>query len=114
MVEEREATTVVPPSDVLTVDAAGNLCIAVAQAARAAAPFDHARPLDEQCAGIEADPIALEIMWGRLVNVTEEMWSTVIRTAFSLTISEAQDFACELLDENGDKLVHSPRADSSI
>ncbi len=22
----------------------------------------------------------------------------------------AQDFACELLDENGDKLVHSPRA----
>ena len=49
-------------------------------------------------------------MWGRLVNVTEEMWSTVVRTAFSLTISEAQDFACELLDENGDKLVHSPRA----
>ena len=49
-------------------------------------------------------------MWSRLVNVTEEMWSTVVRTAFSLTMSEAQDFACELLDANGDTLAHSPRA----
>ena len=36
--------------------------------------------------------------------------STVIRTAFSLIISEAQDFACELLDAKGEPLVHSPRA----
>ena len=53
-------------------------------------------------ARIEADPIALEIMWSRLVNVVEEMWLTVCRTAFSLVISEAQDFACELLDPHGE------------
>ena len=53
---------------------------------------------------IEADPITLEIMWSRLVTVVDEMWLTVIRTAFSLIISEAQDFACELLDANGETL----------
>ena len=60
--------------------------------------------------GIEADPISLEIMWSRLVNVVEEMWLTVCRTAFSLVISEAQDFACEMLDPDGETLAHSPRA----
>ena len=33
------------------------------------------------------------------------MWLTVIRTAFSLVISEAQDFACELLDPEGETLA---------
>jgi 5-oxoprolinase (ATP-hydrolysing)/N-methylhydantoinase A len=49
-------------------------------------------------------------MWSRLVNVVEEMWLTVCRTAFSLVISEAQDFACDLLDPEGETLAHSPRA----
>ena len=49
-------------------------------------------------------------MWSRLVNVVEEMWLTVCRTAFSLVISESQDFACELLDPDGETLAHSPRA----
>jgi 5-oxoprolinase (ATP-hydrolysing)/N-methylhydantoinase A len=110
LVEEREATTVIPPGDSAVVDASGNLRIAVALATRPAETVDPAAPVGEQCERIEADPIGLEIMWGRLVNVTEEMWSTVVRTAFSLTMSEAQDFACELLDEQGDKLVHSARA----
>jgi 5-oxoprolinase (ATP-hydrolysing) len=34
----------------------------------------------------------------------------VVCTAFSLIISEAQDFACELLDARGEPLAHSPRA----
>ena len=66
--------------------------------------------LDDAIRRIEADPVALEIMWSRLVNVTEEMWSTVVRTAFSLTMSESQDFACELLDARGEALAHSPQA----
>jgi 5-oxoprolinase (ATP-hydrolysing) len=110
VVEEREATTVIPPGDVATVDGAGNLRIAVAQITRAAAAIEPGLSLDEACRRIEADPIGLEIMWGRLVTVTEEMWSTVVRTAFSLTMCESQDFACELLGVDGEKLVHSPRA----
>ncbi len=42
--------------------------------------------------------------------VVEEMWHTICRTAFSLIVSEAQDFACDLLDARGDSLAHSPRA----
>ena len=64
----------------------------------------------EARAAIEADPIALEIMWSRLTTVVDEMWLTIIRTAFSLIIAESQDFACELLDPTGETLAHSPRA----
>ena len=49
-------------------------------------------------------------MWSRLINITEQCWHTVIRTAFSLIIGEAQDFACEILDAKGQQLAHSPRA----
>jgi 5-oxoprolinase (ATP-hydrolysing)/N-methylhydantoinase A len=38
------------------------------------------------------------------------MWHTIVRTAFSLIVSEAQDFATDLLDPDGESLAHSPRA----
>ena len=110
IIEEREATTIVPPGDVLTVDPARNLRIRVAAATAVAARITDATPLAEACARLEADPVGLEIMWSRLITVVEEMWLTVCRTAFSLIISESQDFACELLDADGETLAHSPRA----
>ncbi|MBL8587781.1 MAG: hydantoinase B/oxoprolinase family protein [Methylobacteriaceae bacterium] len=110
IIEEREATTLAPPGDRARIDAALNIRIEVAR--RAAAQTLIPAGLDRAAAAalIESDPIALEIMWSRLVTVVEEMWLTVIRTAFSLVISEAQDFACELLDPEGETLAHSPRA----
>ena len=66
--------------------------------------------LAEAKARIEADPIGLEIMWSRLISIVEEMWQTVCRTAYSLIIAEAQDFANEILDPQGNPLAHSPRA----
>jgi 5-oxoprolinase (ATP-hydrolysing) len=110
IVEEREATTVVPPGDNLRVDENLNLRLTIGVAARPQALVTHDMSLGDAVARIESDPISLEIMWSRLVTVVDEMWLTVIRTAFSLIISEAQDFACELLDANGEPLVHSPRA----
>ena len=56
------------------------------------------------------DPVSLEILWSRLINITEECWVTIWRTAFSMIIGEAQDFGCELLDANGESLAHSPRS----
>ncbi len=109
IIEEREATTVVAPGDTLRVDAAGNLRIAIG----AASTMALVRPGMSQAearAAIEADPIALEIMWSRLTTVVDEMWLTIIRTALSLIIAESQDFACELLDPTGETLAHSPRA----
>jgi 5-oxoprolinase (ATP-hydrolysing) len=110
IVEEREATTIVPPGDVLTVDDALNLRIAIAAPAAVPARITAETPLAEAVAQLEGDPVGLEIMWSRLITVVEEMWLTVCRTAFSLIISESQDFACDLLDPTGEPLAHSPRA----
>ena len=109
IVEERESTTVVFPGDTLRIDAAGNLRIAIG-AATAMSLVHPGMSLAEARRAIEADPIALEIMWSRLVTVVDEMWLTICRTAFSLIIAESQDFACELLDPQGETLAHSPRA----
>jgi 5-oxoprolinase (ATP-hydrolysing) len=109
IIEEREATTVVAPGDTLRVDAAGNLRIAIGAASSMELVQPGMTPAQARAA-IEADPIALEIMWSRLVTVVDEMWLTIIRTAFSLIIAESQDFACELLDPQGETLAHSPRA----
>ena len=109
IIEEREATTIVAPGDVLRVDSAGNLRITIG-AASAVSLVRTGMSLAEARAAIEADPIALEIMWSRLTTVVDEMWLTICRTAFSLIIAESQDFACELLDPSGETLAHSPRA----
>jgi 5-oxoprolinase (ATP-hydrolysing)/N-methylhydantoinase A len=110
IIEERESTTVIGPSDGVTVDEGLNLVvhIGVVKAADAIVTAEMSRA--DAVARIAGDPIGLEIMWSRLVNVVEEMWLTVCRTAFSLVIAEAQDFACELLDKDGETLAHSPRA----
>ncbi|MGP1394201.1 MAG: hydantoinase B/oxoprolinase family protein [Inquilinaceae bacterium] len=110
IVEEREATTVIAPGDRIRVDGAFNLCIEVAAHQAAQTRVTEGMSRAEAVHAIQSDPIGLEIMWSRLVNVVEEMWQTVCRTAFSLVISEAQDFACELLDPHGETLAHSPRA----
>ncbi len=110
IIEEREATTVIAPGDRIVVDASLNLRITVALKGIAPARISGETPMEAAKQRIVADPISLEIMWSRLINVVEEMWLTVCRTAFSLVISEAQDFACELLDPEGETLAHSPRA----
>ncbi len=110
IIEEREATTIIPPGDSVTVDASGTLSIAIGVAAAGSARVTADMPLEQAAALIETDPVSLEIMWSRLVTVVEEMWHTICRTAFSLIVSEAQDFACDLLDAQGNSLAHSPRA----
>lgn len=56
------------------------------------------------------DPVTLEIMWRRLINIAEETWVTIWRTSFSTIMAEAQDFGCELMDAAGNSLAHSPRS----
>ena len=110
IVEERESTTVVPPGDTLSVDSHLNLRLTIGQTSVLEAVVPAGMAIEEAVARIENDPIGLEIMWSRLINVAEECWYTVIRTAFSLIIGEAQDFACEVLDAHGKQIAHSPRA----
>lgn len=110
IVEERESTTVVPPGDLLWVDERLNLRLKIGQSKLRDAIITAQTEREAAIAQIESDPIGLEIMWSRLITIAEECWHTVCRTAFSLIIAEAQDFACELLDANGRPLAHSPRA----
>ena len=56
------------------------------------------------------DPVSLEIMWSRLVNITEEMWTTTLRTAVSTIIASANDFGCEILDSQGRSVAHAYRS----
>ncbi|MEA2594380.1 MAG: hypothetical protein QOF01_849, partial [Thermomicrobiales bacterium] len=63
-----------------------------------------------QSSALSSDPVGLEIVWSRLIAVTDEMWTTVLRTAVSPVIGAAQDFGCELLDAAGNGLAHSTRS----
>ena len=110
IIEEREATTIVPQGARAVIDDAGNLRLNLPEQAGGALVVGADMAMEDAVARLDNDPIGLEIMWSRLINIAEECWHTVIRTAFSLIIGEAQDFACELLDAKGRQIVHSPRA----
>lgn len=53
------------------------------------------------------DPVALEILWGRLVAMVEESVSTLVRTAFSAAVRESNDLTCALMDVEGGALAQS-------
>ncbi len=54
------------------------------------------------------DPATLQIIWSRLISISEEMFTTVWRTAFSPVVAVVQDHGCELLDAAGGCLAHAP------
>jgi N-methylhydantoinase B/oxoprolinase/acetone carboxylase alpha subunit len=56
------------------------------------------------------DPVTLEILWSRLLTITEEMWTTTLRTAVSTIIGVANDFSCEILDDEGRAITHAYRS----
>src|SRR3546814_19701351 len=47
------------------------------------------------------DPIALSLLWSSLLSVTDEMGSTLRRTAFSQAVREADDFSTGIFDPEG-------------
>lgn len=60
------------------------------------------------------DPISLEILWNRLVAITDEAAATLIRTSFSTIVRESLDFACVLLDAQGRSLAQCTVAPPSF
>ncbi|MGE3702709.1 MAG: hydantoinase B/oxoprolinase family protein [Hyphomicrobiaceae bacterium] len=47
------------------------------------------------------DPIALSVLWNGLIGVSEEMGSTLRRTAFSEAVRDGDDFSTALFDRHG-------------
>lgn len=63
---------------------------------------------------VNFDPISLEILWNRLVAITDEAAATLIRTSFSTIVRESLDFACVLLDAQGRSLAQCTVAPPSF
>ena len=53
------------------------------------------------------DPITLQILWSRLISVVDEAAAALVRTSFSTVLRESNDFACVLLDAQGNALAQS-------
>ncbi len=53
------------------------------------------------------DPIALEVLWNRLLSVVNEQQVTLMRTAFSTVVRESQDLACGVFDTRGSMIAQS-------
>src|SRR5262249_14529162 len=54
-----------------------------------------------------SDPFALEVMWGRLVTIADEMQAVLRRTAFSTIVGAANDLGCEIMDSRGWSVAHA-------
>ncbi|MEM8551913.1 MAG: hydantoinase B/oxoprolinase family protein [Pseudomonadota bacterium] len=54
-----------------------------------------------------ADPVALGIMWDRLVAVADDVLTAIVRTAFSVGVREAWDLACVVFDERGRSIAQA-------
>ncbi|HEV7666452.1 MAG TPA: hydantoinase B/oxoprolinase family protein, partial [Chloroflexota bacterium] len=53
------------------------------------------------------DPITLEVLWSRLLSVTNEQQAALMRTAFSTVVRESQDLACGVFDTLGNMVAQS-------
>ncbi len=56
------------------------------------------------------DPLTLEILWGRLITVADQMSTTLARTAFSTTITASNDYGCALIDADARCIAHAQRS----
>lgn len=56
------------------------------------------------------DGIELEILSKRLVAITDEMATTLVRTSHSTIVREGNDFSCVLMDAHGRALAQSTRS----
>ncbi|MDO8690814.1 MAG: hydantoinase B/oxoprolinase family protein, partial [Dehalococcoidia bacterium] len=56
------------------------------------------------------DPVALDIIWNRLISIVNEAETGLMRTAYSLQVTTANDMSCVLMDTRGNSIaqgVHS-------
>ncbi|MDO8670275.1 MAG: hydantoinase B/oxoprolinase family protein, partial [Dehalococcoidia bacterium] len=51
------------------------------------------------------DPVALDIIWSRLIGICQEAETALMRTSFSLIVRESQDLCCVLTDAKGDAVA---------
>ena len=63
---------------------------------------------------MKLDPITLEILANKVVAATEEMANTLQRTARTLFVKEAADYACTLMGRDGLVMAYPPASGATI
>jgi N-methylhydantoinase B len=57
--------------------------------------------------GIIDDPVALQVVWTRLIAIADEAAATLRRTSFSPIVRESNDFACVIFDAEGNAMAEN-------
>ncbi|WP_210490880.1 hydantoinase B/oxoprolinase family protein [Microvirga antarctica] len=53
------------------------------------------------------DAVSLEVQWGRLISIMDEVDIALVRTSFSTIVGESRDFAVIMLDRHGRSIAQS-------
>jgi len=53
------------------------------------------------------DPVALQVVWTRLIAIADEAAATLRRTSFSPIVRESNDFACVIFDADGNAMAEN-------
>ncbi|MFI4988649.1 MAG: hydantoinase B/oxoprolinase family protein, partial [Alphaproteobacteria bacterium] len=53
------------------------------------------------------DPVALQVVWTRLIAIADEAAATLRRTSFSPIVRESNDFACVIFDAEGNAIAEN-------
>ena len=57
--------------------------------------------------GRPLDAASLEVLWTRLVSITDEAAAALVRTSFSTIVRESHDFSCVLTDAQGRSIAQA-------
>ena len=60
------------------------------------------------------DAVSLGIMWDRLVSLTDEIVSTLVRTSFSTIVYESYDLSCVVLDAEANSIAQGTFSDAGV
>ena len=55
----------------------------------------------------QLDPVSIGILWNRLIVIVDEASINLVRSSFSTAVREANDFACVLMDRDGDAVAQA-------
>ena len=96
VIEEGQATSILPQGALLSVDAMGNLVIDLGSS-----PVLRKRTMSMD------DPVHLEILWNRLIASVDEAAASLVRASFSTVVRESYDFSCIVTDIHGRALAQA-------
>jgi len=97
IIAEANATTVVEPGWMATINGLGHLMLERVTVAP-----------QRRLIGTEADPVMLEIFNNLFMSIAEQMGFRLQSTAHSVNVKERLDFSCALFDTAGNLIVNAP------